>query len=235
MKRSFLVIFLLFNFILLFPEISLSESAPIGFIEYQIKKGDVLGKIAPPEHWDIIKKVNRIDECHLPVGKKILVPANYEKAITFLPIPMFINEIKGKQRVLLVFLEKQYFGAYENGKLCFWGPVSSGKKGLDTPIGNFYAKWKSRLYYSKKYDAEMPWAVNISDNGVFIHQQSLPGKPASHGCVRLLKEDAQKIYNWIKKNDPVIISNNSSLMGLFFYKENPPITQMDFLLVGYLK
>ncbi|HOW60861.1 MAG TPA: L,D-transpeptidase family protein [Candidatus Moranbacteria bacterium] len=205
-KVVFFIIFLI-NFCLFFSEFSFAEIffAPEGFSTYQVKKGDVLGKIAPCEHWDLIKRVNRVDESHLPAGKSIFIPINPEKANRFIPIPKTIEKAKNQKRILYIFLDRQYFGAYENGHLSFWGPISSGKKGLDTPVGNFSVKWKTGLYKSKKYDAEMPFAINISDAGFFIHQQSLPGKPASHGCIRLLKEDAQKMYNWIKKNDPVVI------------------------------
>ena len=160
------VIVLLVNFVFFFSEVSLAQmfSVPEGFIVYQVKKGDVLSKIAPFEHHILICKVNRIDENHLPTGKNILVPIDHEKAIAFIPVPKVIEEAKNKQRILRVFLDSQYFGAYENGTPCFWGPISSGKKGLDTPAGNFSVKWKSKLYHSKKYDAAMPFAVNISDD-----------------------------------------------------------------------
>jgi hypothetical protein len=43
----------------------------------------------------------------------------------------------------------------------------------------------------------MPWYFNI-DNvaGRALHQYALPGRPASHGCVRLLERDAQWLYGW---------------------------------------
>ncbi|MFH1990536.1 MAG: L,D-transpeptidase, partial [Patescibacteria group bacterium] len=48
-------------------------------------------------------------------------------------------------------------------------------------------------------------AVNFSETGYFFHQQSLPGRPASHGCVRLTMEDAKTLFYWSQKNDVVII------------------------------
>ncbi|OGI16443.1 MAG: hypothetical protein A3J63_04095 [Candidatus Moranbacteria bacterium RIFCSPHIGHO2_02_FULL_40_12b] len=106
--------------------------------------------------------------------------------------PEYLEEAKKSERAVYVFLDKQYFGAYQNGRLAFWGPISSGIKERTTPKGNFKVLWKSRFYYSKKYDADMPFAVNISSNGYFLHAQSLPGRPASHGYIRLLRVDAKK-------------------------------------------
>lgn len=196
-------------FLLCGAQISSAADAPDGFKFYTVKKGDYLGKIAPPEHWDIIKRVNRIDESHLIIGKKILIPTDFEKASKFRPVPKYFKEAEVFEKAMFVFLDIQYFGAYEKGRLIFWGPISSGKNGHNTPRGNFKVLWKTRHYYSRKYDAEMPFAVNISDGGYFLHAQALPGRPASHGCVRLLKPDAEKIFKWIKINDPVILTQKS--------------------------
>jgi len=51
----------------------------------------------------------------------------------------------------------------------------------------------------------MDFAVNFY-KGFFIHEQSLPGYPASHGCIRLLRKDAEKIFNWIQIGDPIVIT-----------------------------
>jgi hypothetical protein len=32
--------------------------------------------------------------------------------------------------------------------------------------------------------------------GIGFHEYSLPGYPASHSCLRLLKKDAKHLYNW---------------------------------------
>jgi hypothetical protein len=43
----------------------------------------------------------------------------------------------------------------------------------------------------------MEWYFNFeSRRGLAFHQYALPGRPASHGCVRLLKRDATWLYKW---------------------------------------
>ena len=98
-----------------------------------------------------------------------------------------------------------YYHKYEEGKLIFWGPISSGRTEYKTPTGEFKILWKAREYRSKKYDVPMPLAINISYEGYFIHQQTLAGRPISHGCVRLLYADAKKLFTWSKIGDSVII------------------------------
>ncbi len=175
------------------------------FYPYKIKKGDSLWKIAPKEHWEIIKKVNRIDEKHLITGRTILLPLETDSLTDFSPVPKIIISDKEAERSINVFLDAQYFGAYEYGNLVFWGPVSSGKTGHQTPIGTYKALWKAKKYRSKKYDSDMPYSVNFSHIGYFIHEQALPGKAASKGCVRTLKEDAEKIFSWIQIGDKISI------------------------------
>jgi hypothetical protein len=178
-----------------------------GFKEYTIKQGDTLGKIAPPETWDFIMRVNKLDAGHFTPGKTVLIPNDPEEIPYFCPVPEENGQAEADERVVYVYLDVQYFGAYECGKLIFWGPICSGKPGRETPQGCYRALWKAKSHFSKKYAATMPYAVCISEDGYFLHQQSIVGKPASHGCVRLLKCDAKKIFSWINKGDAIIITN----------------------------
>jgi hypothetical protein len=63
---------------------------------------------------------------------------------------------------------------------------------------------------------------------VSFHQFDLPGYPASHGCVRLLEEDAKWIYEWAdqwtrsKADDAVVAYGTPVLIfGEFAYGEQP--------------
>lgn len=201
--RKILIILITIVFCLIGKGISYPEEIIEGFEHYIIKKGDTLSKIASAEHWDLIQRVNKIDEKHLVLGKKILIPQEIDKAKEFQPVPGKIPN--PNKKILYFFLDIQYFGAYQDGNLWLWGPISSGKVTSATPKGNFQVLWKKKNYISKKYKMPMPYAVNFSEKGYFFHQQSLPGRPASHGCIRLLKVDAEKLFHWIEKNDPVIV------------------------------
>ena len=204
--RKFSAFFVLF-FVLIFDGSGFSQDAPEGFAQYRIKVGDTLSKIASQTQWGIIMRVNRIDERHLPLGKTIFLPANVEKAEKFLPLPKNISEKYQNSRLIYVVQKDQFFGVYEKGELIFWGPISSGRTEYKTPTGEFKILWKARKYRSKKYDVPMPLAINISNAGYFIHHQALSGKPASHGCIRLLYPDARKLFEWSRVGDTVIIES----------------------------
>lgn len=182
---------------------------PDGFVKRVLKKGDTLSKLCNSDSTAriIFLKVNRLDERHFPLGKEVLVPVDVNKAILYSPVPATITDSRGG-REIRIFLNPQYFGAYEQGKLIFWGPVSSGKKERATPPGKFFVNYKERFKRSLKYEnAPMPFSINYY-RGYFIHQQSLPGRPASHGCVRLLLVDAERLFFWLQRSDPVTLLTN---------------------------
>ena len=90
----------------------------------------------------------------------------------------------------------QVFGAYETGRLAYWGPVSTGRAETPTPSGLFHLTWKAK---SRRSTDNAEWILNwyfnfINSRGVSFHEFELPGRPASHACVRLLPRDAQWLY-----------------------------------------
>jgi lipoprotein-anchoring transpeptidase ErfK/SrfK len=80
--------------------------------------------------------------------------------------------------------------------------VSTARPGYHTPRGTFRVQRTARVYYSRKYDnSPMPNSIFFK-GGYAIHGsyyvRSL-GRPASHGCVRLLPANAARLYNLVQK------------------------------------
>lgn len=144
-----------------------------------------------------ILKINRVDEYH--AGRRpLVVPASIGDELSYSPLPGRLEELTAVPRFILVSRRVQAFGAYEHGVLVRWGPTSTGKAATPTDSGLFFTNWKSRKTISSD-DPNwiLEWYVNfISAKGVAFHQYELPGRPASHGCVRLLAEDAEWLYRW---------------------------------------
>ncbi len=183
-----------------------TPEAPEGFRVMTLQKTESLRKFCGEDSLceALFMKVNRYDRRQIPAGKKVLMPIDIQKALEYVPVPKQISDYRG-EREIRVFLALQYFGTYENGALVFWGPVSSGKKSRPTRPGKFVVKYKQRYKRSIKYhNAPMPYSINYN-GGYFIHEQSLPGYPASHGCIRLLMADAKKLFYWAKIGDPVTV------------------------------
>ena len=80
--------------------------------------------------------------------------------------------------------------------------VSTARPGHYTPRGTYRVQRTAKVYYSRKYDnSPMPNSVFFK-GGYAIHGsyyvRSL-GRPASHGCVRLLPANAARLYNLVQK------------------------------------
>lgn len=116
-----------------------------------------------------------------------------------------------------ISLAHQNMVLFENGQFVDSYLVSSGKKGMDTPIGTFKIENKASRAWSKKYGLYMPNWMAIEPNGKYgIHE--LPEWPGgykeganhlgiavSHGCVRLGEGAAKRVYDWSDIGTPVII------------------------------
>ena len=89
-------------------------------------------------------------------------------------------------RVLSVFR-----GGYEIGATA----VLLGFGDTPTPLGVFPVKWKDADHTSSTYDnAPMPFTMNLTPDGVAIHGTQVEKGYASHGCVGVPNDFAQKIF-----------------------------------------
>ena len=111
----------------------------------------------------------------------------------------------GEERVI-ISLSDQLAYLYRGDTLVAVSTVSSGKDSKPTPTGIFSVLDKRPMYRSKKYDnAPMPFMQRIDQYGVALHAGYNPGRPASHGCVRLPSAFAKKLYSVTDVGTPVLI------------------------------
>jgi len=122
-------------------------------------------------------------------------------------MPGSLGLLSAKPKTLVVDIPAQVFGAYELETLVRWGPVSSGGARHPTPPGRYHLNWNARIRISSVNDSWiLPWYFNFDDvSGYGFHEYSLPGRPASHGCIRLLESDAQWLFHWGRPGTPVMV------------------------------
>lgn len=77
-------------------------------------------------------------------------------------------------------------------------PVSTARRGYQTPAGSYSVKRMERMWYSRKYDmSPMPHALffrgGYAIHGTYSVRQL--GHPASHGCVRLSPANARTLFS----------------------------------------
>lgn len=107
----------------------------------------------------------------------------------------------------VISLGKQQVSVYSPKGLYAQSPVSTGQPGHPTPQGIFTILGKELFHRSTIYSgAPMPFMQRITYTGVAMHEGVLPGYPASHGCIRLPREFAQRLFKITAGNERVIIA-----------------------------
>ena len=130
-------------------------------------------------------------------GPKVLKPGQY--------VWRDVPASAGQERVV-VSLSDQMAYLYRGSQMMAATTVSSGRDSNPTPTGIFAVLNKKAMHLSKKYDnAPMPHAQFIDQYGIALHAGMNPGRPASHGCVRLPASFAKKLFTVTDLGTPVYI------------------------------
>ena len=137
---------------------------------------------------------------------------------------------------VVVSIPKQRAWLMVGDEIAADSPISSGKRGHNTPQGKFTVLEKDPNHHSTLYGdfrdssgrvvragvsahidaapsgthftgAEMKWFMRLTSDGVGMHIGILPGYPASHGCVRMSPDGAKFFYDHVKVGTPVAVGD----------------------------
>jgi hypothetical protein len=115
----------------------------------------------------------------------------------------------GEPIMAIVSISTQKVTYYDADGWILRAPVSTGVKGRETPAGVFALIEKDKDHHSTMYDdAWMPNMQRITWNGIALHGGPLPGYAASHGCVRMPYDFAEKLFDKTHIGMRVIIAPN---------------------------
>lgn len=119
-------------------------------------------------------------------------------------LPLFATQ----EIVIDLSIQKAY--ALEDGHIVFQGRISSGKKGRETPNGVYNIMQKKRHHKSNLWPkpnggAKMPYMMRLTNSGIAMHLGYVPNRPASHGCIRLQKGFAKKMFRWARVGTKVVV------------------------------
>lgn len=110
--------------------------------------------------------------------------------------------------LMVVSLATQRAVIYRNGLPIGITTVSTGRPGYRTPTGVFTILQKHAEHYSTIYDnAPMPYMQRLTWGGVALHGGTLPGYPASHGCIRLPQEFARLLFGVTALGMTVVVTD----------------------------
>jgi lipoprotein-anchoring transpeptidase ErfK/SrfK len=117
----------------------------------------------------------------------------------------------GEPIMAIVSIKSQQVTFYDADGWILRAPVSTGTTGRETPAGVFAIIEKNKDHHSTLYDdAWMPNMQRITWNGIALHGGPLPGYAASHGCVRMPYDFAEKLFDKTRIGMRVIISPNDA-------------------------
>ena len=112
-----------------------------------------------------------------------------------------------KASKLVVSISDQRAYLYSGETLVAVTTVSTGRAGHRTPTGTFPITEKRAVHFSNKYNnAPMPHMQRLTNDGIALHAGHIPGRPASHGCVRLPAKFAAKLFTVTRIGTPVVIA-----------------------------
>ncbi|MCF6245135.1 MAG: L,D-transpeptidase family protein [Sulfurovum sp.] len=138
---------------------------------------------------------------------------------------VFTSTLFGYKEIVVDLSEQKAY-AIEDGIIVFEGRISSGKKGHETPSGEYTIMQKKRHHKSNLWPkpnggAKMPYMMRLTNSGIAMHLGYVPNRPASHGCIRLKNGFAQKLYRWAYSGITVIVEGRGQdyVDALNFSKE----------------
>ncbi|MCD6045384.1 MAG: hypothetical protein K0R48_547 [Gammaproteobacteria bacterium] len=159
-----------------------------------------------PDKYDreVVQRLNRMGTSLYP-GMRIAVPDNLANTSLLDISPFPVTIATPNQNTIIVDPKLLAFGAYDtDGTLVHWGPISAGqnycsdvKRRCHTITGTYtiYTKQgagcKSTKYPLGKGGAPMPYCMFFHKGFALHGSPTVPGYNASHGCVRLYKDDAK--------------------------------------------
>lgn len=129
-----------------------------------------------------------------------------------------------------------------DGAIAMDFPVATGRKSHPTPPGSYTVRAKEKDYasnlYGKIIDAtgtvlvadadarkdavpegasfmgsQMPYWMRLTDSGVGMHVGYVPGRPASHGCIRLKRSVAEELFRLTRVGTPVVIEETAPALA----------------------
>jgi ankyrin repeat protein len=105
-----------------------------------------------------------------------------------------------------ISLAAQRATIFKNGVSILNTAVSTGRKGFDTPPGEYVITDKKRSHRSSIYHVEMPFFMRLNCLDFGLHAGNVPNYPASHGCIRLPAAIAEKLFSEIPVGTLVTIN-----------------------------
>ena len=94
---------------------------------------------------------------------------------------------------------------YDDEELLEVLPISTGRAGKETPVGEFSILQKREKHVSSIYKSSMPYMQRLTWTGIAIHAGDISEPYTSHGCIRVNYEDAKRLFSMTKNGTRVYV------------------------------
>lgn len=105
-----------------------------------------------------------------------------------------------------VDLARQIISVFRAGHEIGSAVILYGTDGKPTPTGVFHVLERAREHRSNLYDAEMPYMLRLTNDGVAIHASKVREGSATHGCIGVPLEFARRLFAVMRRGDLVVIA-----------------------------
>lgn len=102
-------------------------------------------------------------------------------------------------------LRTQLISVFRAGHEIGTAVIVYGGDNKETPVGRLHILAKARDHRSSLYEAEMPYTLRLTNDGVSIHASDVRWGAATHGCIGVPLAFARRLYDATGIGDEVLI------------------------------
>ena len=102
-------------------------------------------------------------------------------------------------------LDSQILSVFRAGHEIGTAVVLYGAQSKETPPGVYPILAKAKEHRSSIYDADMPFTLRLTNDGISIHGSNVRWGAATHGCIGVPLPFAEKLFDAVAKNDEVVV------------------------------
>lgn len=117
---------------------------------------------------------------------------------------------KGGKVWVLVNLEAQTISVFRGEHEIGTAVALYGVDGKPTPLGSFRVLEMRKDHQSSIYDAEMPYTLKLTNDGIAIHGSDVRAGVGTHGCIGIPLEFASKLFGAVNVGTEVFTVRRSN-------------------------
>jgi hypothetical protein len=145
--------------------------------------------------------VNRKDIQYFRLGDTAVIPSVFHSDLRVYSVfPHLYPAADTLPKLIIISNAFQSYACYERGKLVRFAACNTGREAKPTFPGRYTLNWRDKI---RRSSLDSSWVLPFTWNfhlfaGSAFHQFDMPGRPASHSCVRQFMDDAEWLFNWGK-------------------------------------